>query len=421
MNETVTVRVQKVRKNRIRIRLTLFLILAAALLLVAIFADKIVPYDPYAQDLSKSLLPPSAEHWMGTDRYGRDMFSRVVVGAQTSIFSTLALVGVISVFGTAVGTLCGYYGGAMDSVVMRISDVCLAFPGLVFALAIAAMLGGGVGNAVLALAVISWPKYARVARSQTLALKTSGFVAAARLSGDSSMQMILRHILPNILGPILVTAMLDIGTMMMELAGLSFLNLGAQPPTAEWGNMMSGGLPILSVMGTMHEVGYWEGAIDEHTPCNPQSQYGIAKNAMRQSLMLTAKDSPCSLRWLRAYYITGDDLRGNSIFSKIARAAAEGKKQFPFTSGKNKYDFIDVDELAKMIAAASVQNEIDGIINVCTGEPMTLAQRVERYIKEHHYDIELQYGAYPDRAYDSPGEWGDAAKIRTIMQNANLK
>ena len=243
MNETVTVRVQKVRKNRIRVRLTLFLILAAALLLVAIFADKIVPYDPYAQDLSKSLLPPSAEHWMGTDRYGRDMFSRVVAGAQTSIFSTLALVGVISVFGTAVGTLCGYYGGAMDSVVMRISDVCLAFPGLVFALAIAAMLGGGVGNAVLALAVISWPKYARVARSQTLALKTSGFVA--RLSGDSSMQMILRHILPNILGPILVTAMLDIGTMMMELAGLSFLNLGAQPPTAEWGNMMSGGRSML--------------------------------------------------------------------------------------------------------------------------------------------------------------------------------
>lgn len=245
MNETVTVRVQKVRKNRIRVRLTLFLILAAALLLVAIFADKIVPYDPYAQDLSKSLLPPSAEHWMGTDRYGRDMFSRVVVGAQTSIFSTLALVGVISVFGTAVGTLCGYYGGAMDSVVMRISDVCLAFPGLVFALAIAAMLGGGVGNAVLALAVISWPKYARVARSQTLSLKSSGFVAAARLSGDSSMQMILRHILPNILGPILVTAMLDIGTMMMEFAGLSFLNLGAQPPTAEWGNMMSGGRSML--------------------------------------------------------------------------------------------------------------------------------------------------------------------------------
>lgn len=245
MNETITVRVQKVKKNGIKARLVFFLILVAALLLVTVFADKLVPYDPYTQDLSKSLLPPSAEHWMGTDRYGRDLFSRVVVGAQTSIFSTLALVGVISIFGTVVGTLCGYYGGAMDSIVMRVSDVCLAFPGLVFALAIAALLGGGVSNAVLALAVISWPKYARVARSQTLALKNSDFVAAARLSGVSSMQMILRHILPNILGPILVTAMLDIGTMMMELAGLSFLGLGAQPPTAEWGNMMSGGRSML--------------------------------------------------------------------------------------------------------------------------------------------------------------------------------
>ena len=245
MNETVTVRIQKVKKNTVKGRLILFLILAAILLLVTVFADRIVPYDPYAQDLSKSLLPPSLEHLMGTDRYGRDMFSRVIVGAQVSIFSTLALVGVISVFGTVAGTLCGYYGGALDSVVMRISDVCLAFPGLVFALAIAALLGGGVSNAVIALAVISWPKYARVARSQTLALKNVPFVLAARLSGCTSLQMILRHILPNILGPILVTAMLDIGTMMMELAGLSFLGLGAQPPTAEWGNMMSGGRSML--------------------------------------------------------------------------------------------------------------------------------------------------------------------------------
>ena len=245
MSGTVTVRIQKIKKNTVKGRLIFFLILAVILLLVTIFADRIVPYDPYAQDLSKSMMPPSAEHLMGTDRYGRDMFSRVIVGAQVSIFSTLALVGVISVFGTIVGTLCGYYGGAVDSIVMRISDVCLAFPGLVFALAIAALLGGGVGNAVIALAVISWPKYARVARSQTLALKNVPFVLAARLSGCTSLQMILRHILPNILGPILVTAMLDIGTMMMELAGLSFLGLGAQPPTAEWGNMMSGGRSML--------------------------------------------------------------------------------------------------------------------------------------------------------------------------------
>ena len=245
MNETVTVRIQKVKKNTIKGRLIFFLVLVAILLLVTIFANQLVPYDPYAQDLSKSMLPPSSEHLMGTDRYGRDMFSRVIVGAKVSIFSTLALVGVISIFGTIVGTLCGYYGGAVDSIVMRISDICLAFPGLVFALAIAALLGGGVSNAVIALAVISWPKYARVARSQTLALKNGPFVSAARLSGSTSMQMILRHILPNILGPILVTAMLDIGTMMMELAGLSFLGLGAQPPTAEWGNMMSGGRSML--------------------------------------------------------------------------------------------------------------------------------------------------------------------------------
>ena len=245
MNETVTIRVQKVKKNSTEVRLIFFLILVMILLLITLFADKLVPYDPYAQDLGQAMLPPSALHWMGTDQYGRDMFSRVVIGAQTSIFSTLALVSVISVFGTIVGTLCGYYGGLLDSVVMRISDVCLAFPGLVFALAIAALLGGGVSNAVIALAVISWPTYARVARSQTLALKSSSFVSAARLSGCSSMQMILRHILPNSLGPILVTAMLDIGTMMMELAGLSFLGLGAQPPTAEWGNMMSGGRSML--------------------------------------------------------------------------------------------------------------------------------------------------------------------------------
>ena len=245
MKDTVTVRVQKVKKNNIKGRLYFFLVLLTILLVVTIFADKIVPYDPYEQDLSQSMQAPSAQHLMGTDRYGRDMFSRVIVGAQTSIASTLVLVVIISVFGTIVGTICGYYGGWVDNVVMRISDICLAFPGLVFALAVAALLGGGVSNAVIALAVISWPKYSRVARSQTLALKSSPFISAARLSGDTSMQIILRHILPNSLGPIMVTAMLDIGTMMMELAGLSFLGLGAQPPTAEWGNMMSGGRSML--------------------------------------------------------------------------------------------------------------------------------------------------------------------------------
>ncbi len=245
--KSVTVRKQKVRRNNIKLRLCFFLGVVAALLLVTLFADKIVPYDPYLQNYDISFQPPSSEHWMGTDRYGRDLFSRVLVGGQVSIFSTLALVVIISVFGTIVGVSCGYFGGKLDAVVMRISDVCLAFPGLVFALAVAALLNGGIVNAVIALAVISWPKYSRVARSQTLAQKSSPYVHAALLAGDTPMQVIFRHILPNILGPILVTAMLDIGTMMMELAGLSFLNLGAQPPTAEWGNMMSSGRSMLQI------------------------------------------------------------------------------------------------------------------------------------------------------------------------------
>ena len=241
----VTVRVQKVKKNRIRMKLILFAALAATLLLITIFAKYICPYDPYAQDLSQAMQPPSATHPMGTDTYGRDMLSRVLIGAQTSISSTFALVAIITVFGTIVGIFCGYYGGVVDSVMMRISDICLAFPGLVFAMAVAAILNGGVQNAVIALALISWPKYSRIARSQTLSMKTLPYMQAAQLAGDSALQMILRHVLPNIVGPILVTSMLDIGTMMMEIAGLSFLGLGAQPPVAEWGSMMSSGRSML--------------------------------------------------------------------------------------------------------------------------------------------------------------------------------
>lgn len=241
----VTVRVQKVKKNRIRMKLILFAALAATLLLITIFAKYICPYDPYAQDLSQAMQPPGATHLMGTDTYGRDMLSRVLIGAQTSISSTFALVAIITVFGTIVGIFCGYYGGVVDSVMMRISDICLAFPGLVFAMAVAAILNGGVQNAVIALALISWPKYSRIARSQTLSMKSLPYMQAAQLAGDSALQMIVRHVLPNIVGPILVTSMLDIGTMMMEIAGLSFLGLGAQPPVAEWGSMMSSGRSML--------------------------------------------------------------------------------------------------------------------------------------------------------------------------------
>ena len=243
--QQVTVRIQKVKKNQIRMKLIVFAGLAAALLLITIFAKYICPYDPYAQDLTQAMQPPSAVHLMGTDTYGRDMLSRVLIGAQTSISSTFALVAIITVFGTVVGIFCGYYGGIVDSVMMRISDVCLAFPGLVFAMAVAAILDGGVRNAVIALALISWPKYSRIARGQTLSIKNLPYMQASQLAGDSVLQMIFRHVLPNIAGPILVTSVLDIGTMMMEIAGLSFLGLGAQPPVAEWGSMMSSGRSML--------------------------------------------------------------------------------------------------------------------------------------------------------------------------------
>ena len=179
--------------------------------------------------------------------------------------------------------------------------------------------------------------------------------------------------------------------------------------------MLEGGLKQVAVMGTMHEDGYWEGAIDENTPCHPASMYGIAKNALREATLMLAKEHNAVAQWIRAYYIVGDDARGNSIFSKLLQAAQEGKTTFPFTTGKNKYDFINVDELARQIAAVVSQSEVDGIINCCTGQPITLAERVERYIKDNDLNITLDFGAFPDRPYDSPGVWGDATKIKQIM------
>lgn len=181
-------------------------------------------------------------------------------------------------------------------------------------------------------------------------------------------------------------------------------------------DMVKGGLKQIAVMGTMHEVGYHEGAIDENTPCNPISQYAIAKDALRRSMFQMLKNTDVCFQWLRAYYIYGDDKRSNSIFAKLVAAEEAGKETFPFTTGKNMYDFISVDQLAEQIAACVMQTEVDGIINCCTGKPMTLAEKVESFIKEHDFSIKLEYGAFPERPYDSPGVWGDAAKIKQIMK-----
>ncbi len=230
---------QEKRKRGLHIRLAVFGALAVLLLLTAVFSGQLTPYDPYIQDLNAVKLPPSAGHLLGTDRFGRDMLSRVIAGIRVSIFTTLLLVGISAAFGTAVGVLCGWHTGAFDAICMRISDMFLAFPKMVLALAVAGMMGGGLQNAVIALSVVSWPKYARLARSQTLVIREELWMDAARLSGSSDAKLLCAHVLPNIMGTILTTAMADIGTMMMELAALGFLGLGVKAPAAEWGSMMS--------------------------------------------------------------------------------------------------------------------------------------------------------------------------------------
>lgn len=182
-------------------------------------------------------------------------------------------------------------------------------------------------------------------------------------------------------------------------------------------SMINGGLKHLVVMGTMHEVGYHEGAIDENTPCNPLSMYGIAKDALRRAMLQYCKEKNCILQWCRAYYILGDDKNNHSIFTKLLEAEEAGKEKFPFTSGKNKYDFITVSELAHQISCVAVQDKINGIINCCTGKPVSLAECVEKYIVQNGLKIKLDYGAFPDRPYDSPCVYGDNNKIKYILSN----
>lgn len=222
-----------------------YLMAAGLLIFIAVFAEYLTPYDPYVQDLEGALAPPNATNLLGTDRYGRDVLSRVIVGSQTTLCASLILLAVISIVGSLIGAICGYKGGRLDVILMRLSDIFLAFPQMVFAIAAAGALGGGLLNAAAALAIIGWPKYARIARGLVLSIRSMPYLAAAKMAGSSSTAILFNHVLPNIAGTILVTAALDIGTIIMELAGLSFLGLGAMPPTAEWGAMMNNGRSML--------------------------------------------------------------------------------------------------------------------------------------------------------------------------------
>lgn len=180
--------------------------------------------------------------------------------------------------------------------------------------------------------------------------------------------------------------------------------------------MVDGGIKQISIMGTMHEVGFYEGSINENTPTNPESLYGIAKDALRKYAKLLCKDKDVVFQWLRGFYIVGNTKFGNSIFSKITAAEEKGDKLFPFTMGINQWDFIDYDDFCIQVGAAVEQRKINGIINICSGRPEKLSERVGRFISDNNYKIKLDYGKFPDRPYDSKAVWGDDKKIKQILE-----
>lgn len=181
--------------------------------------------------------------------------------------------------------------------------------------------------------------------------------------------------------------------------------------------MVSAGIKQVAVMGTMHEIGFFEGSVDENTPTHPMNFYGIAKNAIRDYTSLVTKNNDVIMQWLRAFYIVDGTAYGNSIFSKLFAAAERGDKTFPFTTGKSQYDFLDYGDFSRYVAAAVTQTEVQGIINISSGEPERLSDRVERFISDHHLNIKLDYGAFPDRPFDSKAIWGDNTKIQKILSN----
>jgi peptide/nickel transport system permease protein len=217
------------------------LAIVVGLIVIAALAPWIAPYSPVLQDLDNRLLPPSALHWMGTDDLGRDILSRILWGARITL-TVVALVAVIvAPVGLAVGVLAGYFGGWVDAALMRITDIFMAFPRLILALAFVAALGPGIENAVIAIAITSWPPYARMARAETLTVRQSDFIAAARLLGASPLRILSGHIVPLCLSSLIVRVTLDMAGIILTAAGLGFLGLGAQPPSPEWGAMISAG------------------------------------------------------------------------------------------------------------------------------------------------------------------------------------
>lgn len=234
---------QFLKKNK---QFTFFAILALIIIGVAVLAPVIAPKDPYDAVMNDSLLAPGGEYLCGTDKLGRDVLSRVIYGTRSSLTTTLILVAVIFVIGTILGVVAGYFGGIVDEVIMRIADMMISFPGLVLAIAIAGMLGPNLVNAVIAISAVSWTKYARLARSLVLKIKNELYIEAAVVTGTKTRKILTRYVVPNMITTLIVTAATDIGTMMLELAGLSFLGFGATAPTPEWGLMLNEGRTYLA-------------------------------------------------------------------------------------------------------------------------------------------------------------------------------
>ena len=232
------------KKNRFLQNKTfvVFSILALCIILAAIFAPVVTGgVDPLKGSLMDALLPPCKEHIFGTDKMGRDIFTRIIYGARASLSATFGVVALIFVLGSVLGVISGYFGGVVDAVIMRIADMMLAFPGLVLALAVAGIMGASIKNAIIAIVVVSWTKYARLARSLVMKIRDRDYVAAAIVTGSKTPYMLLRYMLPNALPTLIITADTDVGSMMLELASMSFLGFGAKPPAPEWGYMLNEG------------------------------------------------------------------------------------------------------------------------------------------------------------------------------------
>jgi peptide/nickel transport system permease protein len=218
------------------------LLIIIALLVVAAFAPMLAPYSPVVGDLKTSrLLPPGAEHWLGTDDLGRDILSRLIYGSRWTLYVVVLVAIIAAPIGLLVGTVAGYAGGWTDAVLMRLTDIFLAFPKLILALAFVAALGPGIENAVLAIAITSWPPYARIARAETLTIRNSDYIKAVQLMGASPIRIVLRHIMPLCISSLIIRVTLDMAGIILTAAGLGFLGLGAQPPLPEWGAMIASG------------------------------------------------------------------------------------------------------------------------------------------------------------------------------------